>query len=290
MAEAPDVVLSFCDRTNVLVLAATEGFLGRGGYSVPVVVSERSDPSHQSLGSLGDWLRGRLYPRAVCAVALTDASATHLRRLGCPAVEVIPSAVNSPPVRSDRAGASDAKRIIGVGRLEPEKGFDRLIDAFANLADDFPDWSLRILGEGSQRRQLESRAAARGVAARVSMPGWTEPQCVWAELAESTLFVLPSRYEGFPSALLEAMAAGVPCMAVDCDSGPRAIIRHGTDGVLVDNSTEGLAEGMRQLLQDAATREALASRAGEVTDRFGWEEMVTAYERVLTQAGRGSQD
>jgi glycosyltransferase involved in cell wall biosynthesis len=273
---APDVVLSFCDRTNVLVLMAAKS------SGIPVVVSERSEPSQQQLGVAWEHLRRRTYRRATAIIALTESSARYLRSRFPVAVEVIPSAVDVPPIRSDRRLAARSNRIIGVGRLEREKGFDRLIDAFSTVVAGAPDWTLRILGEGSMRPRLESQAWELGLASRITMPGWIRP--VWDELASSTIFALPSRYEGFPSALLEAMAVGVPSIAVDCESGPRAVINEPHIGLLVPNDVASLAQGISKLIEDADWRESLGGAGQNVVERFGCSAMVDAYERVLRDA------
>ncbi len=271
--EAPDVVLSFCDRTNILALMASRAL------DIPVVLSERSDPAEQNLGTVWEYLRGRTYPKAAAIIALTESSAAHLRERSAAAVTVIPSAVDLPPIQSDRESAIRNRRILGVGRLENEKGFDRLIDAFATIAPSQPNWSLRILGEGSARASLENQIRELGLSDRVTMPGWIQP--VWDELAEATIFALPSRYEGFPSALLEAMACGVPSVAVDCPSGPRAVINDDQCGLLVANDTTGLSSGIARLIDDAAFREQIGVVGTNVVDRFGWEKMVDAYEETL---------
>ncbi|MDG2220239.1 MAG: glycosyltransferase family 4 protein [Rubripirellula sp.] len=270
---APDVILSFCDRTNILTLMAARPL------AIPVVVSERSDPAQQRLGFLWEQLRNRTYRQATAIVALTDTSANHLRQRLKVDVSVIPSAVDRPPFQSDRAAACDHRRILGVGRLEPEKGFDRLIEAFHSLAGSHPDWTLRILGEGSQREALQQQITAMGLTERVSLPGWVMP--VWEELGAATLFALPSRYEGFPSALLEAMAMGVPCVAVDCESGPRAVIQNEHQGLLVPNEVTALSDGLRRLIDEKAEREELGRTAVDVAERFSWESMVDQYETVL---------
>lgn len=270
---APDVVLSFCDRTNILVLMASKNL------DVPVVISERSDPSQQDLGAAWEYLRSRTYRRAAAIIALTESSASYLgKRLGS-SVDVIPSAVDIPPISSDRESAVRSRRILGVGRLEYEKGFDRLIEAFAQIACDSPGWSLRILGEGSLRGSLEERIERHRLADRVELAGWIQP--IWEELAAATLFALPSRYEGFPSALLEAMAVGVPSIAVDCESGPRAVIGDDQCGLLVDNTITALAAGIDQLIKDDARREALGVAGKDVAARFSWDRMVDGYEVVL---------
>jgi glycosyltransferase involved in cell wall biosynthesis len=255
---------------------------------IPVVVSERSDPTQQTLGAAWEFLRDRTYRQATAIVALTQNTADFLGNRYRTTVRVIPSAVDVPPFSSDRILATDQRRILGIGRLEPEKGFDRLIEAFSTVARQSPPWSLRILGEGSMRASLEGQIGDLGLTGRVTMPGWIQP--VWDELARSTIFALPSRYEGFPSALLEAMATGVPSVAVDCASGgPREILNDPSLGLLVPNQVSALAGGLCTLVQDAERRERIGQAGKKVIERFGWDAMVDAYEEILHQAAGGKQ-
>lgn len=273
----PDVVLSFCDRTNIAVLSALRG------TKIACVISERSDPAQQSLGWFWEWMRRKNYARANHIVALTETSAQHLRKI-CPRVplSVIASAVGKPPRSSDRSVAQQNKRIIALGRLENEKGFDRLLSAFATVAMTHPDWTLQILGEGSLRANLMQQAAELGIQDRLTMPGWVRP--IWNELCDATIFVLPSRYEGFPSSLLESMACGVPSVAVDCESGPRAIVDQEENGLLVANNEPALAAGIQRLIENKELRERLGVSGRDVVTRFGWDAMVDAYEQVLRDA------
>lgn len=277
-----DVVLSFGDRTNILTLLAARPL------SVPVVISERSDPAQQTLGRYWEGQRSRTYPCAAAIIALTLPAAEYLRQRsgGRTEVLVIPSAVDIPAERSDRQAAGARRRILGVGRLETEKGFDRLLVALSDLRVRAPaavqDWTLRIAGEGSQRSALEQQIRQLQLTNVVTLPGWIDP--IGEELAAATLFVLPSRYEGFPSALLEALAAGVPCLATDCPSGPAAVVGDSGAALLVANHTAALADGLLHLIQDADAREALGRRGLEAARRFPWSAMVEAYEAVLHRA------
>ncbi|WP_372899653.1 glycosyltransferase [Stieleria sp.] len=268
----PDVVLSFCDRTNLDVLMATDP------SGPPVVVCERSDPARQSLGPFWNVVRRHQYRQAATVVALTETSASYLRPFS-KSVAVIPSAVDRPPLTSDREQAGARKRIAGVGRLEPEKGFDRLLIAFAQATSDDPSWRLVIYGEGTQRDALLAQAKSLGIDDRLELPGWVRPLA--EPLSQATLFCLPSRYEGFPSALLEAMSLGVPSLSVDCESGPRVIIDHGRDGWLVKSSVEGLRGGIETLIADVRQREALGRAGMGIVDQFGWDTMVDRYEQLL---------
>ncbi len=278
-SERPDVTLSFCDRTNISTLLATRRL------GIPVVVSERSDPIKHRLNYWWHLARRRAYPLASRVVALTDTAAKHLQPMSRRPVVVIPSAVDFPDIVSDRDTASAERCVIGVGRLEYEKGFDRLIRAFDIATTKNPDWNLRIVGEGSMRDELEEIVRDLKLKSRVSLPGWINP--IWPEVAAATVFALPSRYEGFPSALLEAMAAGVPSIAVDCESGPRAIIRHQKNGILVRNSVEELATGINRLINEDELRETIGQTGREVIQKFSWDKMVDAYETLLSEvAGR----
>jgi len=277
----PDAVISFTDRMNVTTLMAAIGL------GLPVIVSERVDPARHPIGRAWSRLRIAMYPRAAAHVVQTEKVGDYIRSLarGKP-VYVIPNAVSPPaPETVERSKlVKDAARphLVAMGRLAPQKGFDLLIEAFARLASKFPQWSLRIVGEGPERAQLERQIAHRGLAGRVTLCGWTSrPE---SALIGCELFVLSSRYEGFPNALLEAMACGLPAISFDCESGPAEIIRHEVDGLLVPaENVEELARAMERLMSDEAERRRLGEKAREVTGRFGPERYFDLWETVLRE-------
>jgi glycosyltransferase involved in cell wall biosynthesis len=154
-----------------------------------------------------------------------------------------------------------------MGRLAPQKGFDLLIRAFASIAGQFKDWRVVILGDGPDRYQLAGLARSLWVERQVTFAGYQSDPLAW--LRHASLFVLSSRYEGFPNALLEAMQCGLPVIAFDCASGPSEIVRHGTDGLLVPpEDVPALAEAMSRMAGNEELRRSLAQRATEVADRF----------------------
>ena len=250
------LVLSFTDKMNITTLLACIGL------RVQIVACERTDPRQHNIGRTWSRLRQLLYRRCQGLVVQTAAVRDWSRALvrGRP-VYVIPNAAFQPEATHPDGSAPDGRRrIVGLGRLADHKGFDLLLAAFLEVAGDHPDWILEIFGEGDQRPFLEQFRDTHQHADRILFPGWTDRPA--AALSRGEIFVLPSRYEGFPNALLEAMACGLACISFDCDSGPREIIRPGVDGLLVPAADVArLASALDQLMRDDALRHRLGNRA-----------------------------
>lgn len=192
-------------------------------------------------------------------VVLTRADEQSWLKQGVEQVEVIGNLCSIMP---ERVGLHDKKQILAVGRLEVQKGFDRLIEAWAKIEKEFPAWTLRICGEGSEREELRLKIEDWGLKNRVVMDGLAED--LEEEYQQSGLFVLSSRYEGLPLALMEAMSCGLCCVAMDCEQGPRELIEDGKTGWLVpEGDVDELAAKMRQALRDDRQRQALGRAAAE---------------------------
>ena len=169
-----------------------------------------------------------------------------------------------------------------MGRLTRQKGFDVLLEAFARCNPQNRDWCLIILGEGEERSRLEALALRLGIESAVKFPGYV-PEATRV-LRDGDLFVLPSRYQGFPNALLEAMACGLPVISTDCPSGPSAIVRHGIDGLLIPpEDVVALSTAMCQLFATPDDRKRLASRAVEVVERFSLSTVMRSWDELLVK-------
>ncbi len=167
--------------------------------------------------------------------------------------------------------------ILAAGRLEKQKDYPTLIRAFARVSVRRP-CRLVILGEGSQRTEIEGLIQEFKLTDRVSLPGWVENP--FAFMARASLFVLSSRWEGLPTVLVEALACGCPCVSTDCPSGPAEILLNGDLGPLVPvGNDSALAKAMERVLDRPPDRQALQRRA---TD-FSADRAVAAYEKLLSE-------
>jgi glycosyltransferase involved in cell wall biosynthesis len=277
-SSTPETVISFTDRMNVLTLLACRPL------GLETVISERIDPSRYEIGRAWSWLRRRVYPTAQALVVQTERVRRQMVDVmrGRP-IYVIPNAVEAPQPAAAVLHPEEPGRvrwIIAMGRLAPQKGFDMLIDAFSRVAGRHPQWSLKILGEGPHRPTLEQLIDVKGLAGRVVLAGWEhDPGAV---LQQGELFVLSSRFEGFPNALLEAMASGLPAVSFDCQSGPAEIIRDQIDGILVPpEDVAGLEDAIDHALSDEALRRRLAAEAVRVVERFSVERYFARWDAVL---------
>lgn len=277
----PDVIVSFLTNVNVTVLLATRGL------ATPVIVCERTDPVYgDNLEPILMRLRRWTYPWAHRVLVQTRQSVTHLKQVASrverlsaipnPLPPDLPAARQHEPVETGRFV------LMAMGRFHPVKQFDCLINAFGGLADRYPDWDLEVWGDGPQREALLAQIERLELSARVSLPGrTTEP---WEVMQRANAFVLSSRVEGFPNALLEAMALGLPCVALDCPSGPSELSDEGKTALLVpqDDAPALSAALARVMGESTAWREALgAQAAASVRMRYRLDEVLQRWDEVL---------
>lgn len=263
----PDIVLGMMTTASVLSVLASSGLGCR------VIATEHTHPPSQTLSGLWLRLRRLTYPRAERVVALTRGTADWIEQhVPGSRLAVIPNPVHWPLPRAEPlltpVSGDGRKRLLAVGRLHADKGFDLLIQAFATLAPSHPDWDLVILGEGDERAALEAQVGKAGLASRISMPGRAGNVGDWYDSAD--LYVLTSRFEGLSNTLLESMASGLAAVSFDCDTGPREIVREGIDGVLVrpNGDVPALCKALADVMGNDAARQRMAQAATDVRDRF----------------------
>ena len=204
-----------------------------------------------------------------------------------PNIEVIP---NAAMMTSSRYADGRAKRVIAVGRLDYQKGFDRLIEAWhlVQQTGRHDDWRLDIYGQGEWQEMLEQRIKDYGIAATCAIHAPTKN--IGEEYTRSSMLVMSSNYEGFPMVMIEAMACGLPVVSFDFKCGPRDIIDHGKNGLIVPNGDiQGLADAMAQLMSDEALRQEMGMNARQVVDTYSEEAVmkkwISLFERLKPRSG-----
>jgi len=219
-------------------------------------------------------------PRADAFVTLTQADRhDYGQRYATSLVERIP---NASPFRLRGQAPLTEKVVVSAGRLVARKGFDRLIDAWAPLARELPDWRLDIYGEGECRDELERRIASLGLADSIRLPGYTGD--LDRVLAGSDIFALSSRSEGFPMVLLEAMSHGLPLVSFDCPRGPAEIIEDRVTGRLVeDDDIAAYTGALRDLMVDEERRRRMGHASYDRAGTYQIETVGAQWERLFAQ-------
>jgi len=268
-----DVVVSFGDWYNSFTILSSLGLSRR------VVVASRMGPELR-LGPLLDTANRLLYRFAKTVIVQTErAKQIVAKRYSCKSITVMPNAVEM--YCGPQTGQRE-KTVISVGRLSREKGHQTLLEAFSKV--DAPDWQLELVGDGPERQRLERFAKELGIEERVHFLG--SQRDVWRFLAKAEIFVLPSLYEGFPNALVEAMSVPLCCVASDCVAGPREIIAHGESGFLVEPGNEGeLAKILARLIRDPELRARTAKKGLTVRNMYGAERIADEWLKTIVTSG-----
>lgn len=254
LREKPQFILSFMTKYNILSIMTA---LGSGAK---VFVSERDSPLVKQSWVLTR-LRRALYPRASGIIVQTEDYKNFIsKEVDNKRICVIPN-----PLREVTAheGAERKPIIVNVGRLVEEKGQAYLLEAFSKLGD-LDEWRLVILGDGPLRRHLSDYAKKLNISQRVDFIGAVKNVDEW--LARSSIFAFSSISEGFPNALAEAMAAGLPCVSFDCVAGPRDLIVDGENGFLVkQGNVDHFAKRLRVLMLDEKLRRTVGAASMAIT-------------------------
>ena len=199
---------------------------------------------------------------------------------GLPNIEVIPNAAIHV---SKNYSEVKNKRVIAVGRLDYQKGFDRLIQAWKLVQHTgrFSDWKLDIFGQGEWREMLQQMIDKQGLQNTVKINPPTN--AILNEYVHSSLLVMSSNYEGFGMVLVEAMSCGVPVISFDCKCGPKDIIQPGINGLLIPNGDiQALADAMMKVMEDEAYRKMLSLNARKVVDTYSEQAVMSQWILLFT--------
>ena len=272
--EKPYVVLSFLGGSNIRMLVSTMGI------NVKKFVSVRNDPNKEY--GQNRFKRGfvrKLFEQASGCIFQTEDAAKYFTE----AVRNKSTIIYNPVAEKFfKAKLEDSRQdVITVGRLNQQKNHFLLINAFAKIADEFPEEHLIIYGEGPLREQLETYVKEKGLENQVSMPGNVSD--VERVLCKAKVFVLCSDYEGMPNALMEAMTVGLPCISTDCPcGGPRMLIQNEKQGILIPCRDEDkLEDALRTVLGDERLQSVLGENAKKRASDFMSDKILEQWDGFL---------
>ena len=267
----PDIIISFTTMCNIVA------YFSKVGLSVPLVISERTNPSAYPLNFVWHQLRTFTYNRA-SALVLQTKGVQKLYQNYSPPQYVVRNPLILPkfvlPIQS-----YSPKIIITIGRLDREKNVQMLVHAFAKTNQK--DWSLWIIGrDAGQQYLIEEAIKTLGLSDRVQLLG--NQTDVFSYLSKASIFAMTTKVEGYPNALLEAMAIGLPVVSTDCDFGPSEIIDDGKNGFIVPlDDTEAFAEKLKILMQNEGLRQKMGQNALKIGEKHSITKIMTDWDNLI---------
>lgn len=277
----PDLVISMMPTANITAALAVQGL------GIKCIGSERNYPPFDELGGYWRFLQKHVYRFLDSIVIQTKIGQEWIKaNTNARSTVVIPNPVVLPIPNTTPAipvfCSPEKKLILGVGRLAKQKQFDHLIDAFAMIAENHHHADLVILGDGDARAALESQIKELNLTDRIFLPGRAGNIAEW--LSRANLYVLSSEYEGFPNALLEAMAHGVPCVSYDCLTGPAEIIVNNENGILVEaNNINELSSSIERVINDADLQNLFLNNSKHTAVKFDLQTIMDSWTLLATR-------
>lgn len=200
---------------------------------------------------------------------------------------VVRNGVDLAAVRAAEPERRARPYVLGIGRLVPQKGFDVLIAAFAQVAAEHPELDLLIAGEGTEHSALAAQVAATGLGRRIELVGGVPASRAFELFAGAAGFVLPSRHEPQGIVVIEAMAAGAPVVATRVGGVPETV-RDGVNGLLTEVDADALAKSLRMLLDDPAAAAKRAAQASVDVEDYDWRRITDQYAACYADARSGA--
>lgn len=279
----PDVVMLVNCQSTAFIYALAIRKTG-----LPFLHSERGGPDHCIVHYSSVRQRELVFSAADYTHVLMDSYIHSLPKYIRHITSAIPSQIEPANQIADSLKPRQDNKfyVISSGRLGWEKDYDLLIKAFSRCAEDFPGWNLEIYGEGPERKILESLINDLNLKTRIFLKGRTKNfDDMLRAYENSHLFVLPSRAEGCPMSLREAMAHGIPVIGYTNCTGTNEIIHHESDGLLVaaDNKVKRLEEGMRKLMEDPRLRKRMGEKAIQTAAKYEPQNIHERYEKIILQ-------
>jgi glycosyltransferase involved in cell wall biosynthesis len=271
----PDIVISFIVFTNLISILVCR-LLG-----IPIIASEHNNHHFISYPIWLNRITWRfIYPLANCITVLTKYDLDFFKKFGCNTV-VMPNPCTFEPLSNSKTFRNNS--IIAIGNLNRyhQKGFDNLIPIVSKILKKHPDWDLKIVGEGDKGLKLiQDQILSEKLNDRIHFLGFKND--VSGLFRENSILILPSRMEGLPMVLLEAMSQGMAVIAYDCITGPSEIISNGEDGLLIRNQDMAAMQiGLEKLITDNHLRENIGNKAIKAIENYSIDTIYEKWSRLI---------
>ncbi len=273
----PDVVLSFLTYSNLLAVITRLLFV----RNVPVVISERADPLKR--GNTIKKICEFIYPKADCLVCQSKRVGNYFRKLdGKANIKIIPNPVNLECV-AQTVPEKRRNAIIAVGRLNTQKNFILLMEGFQEIKSGYSDYIVEIYGQGPEYNNLNKKIHDLHIENNIFL--MSIKNNVMQSVNDAKLFVMTSDYEGFPNALVEAMASGLPVISTDFPTGvAKELIKDGVNGYVVPrNDKKELAKAMVKILSSPELQESMSKENRKIIKHLDTDKIIDKWRAVLNK-------
>lgn len=273
----PDVVLSFLTYSNLLAVITRLLFV----RNVPVVISERSDPLKR--GYIIKKICEFIYPKADCLVCQSKRVGKFFKKLnGKTNIKIIPNPINVECI-AQTVPEKRRKLIIAVGRLSTQKNYNLLIESFHEIKSDYSDYIVEIYGQGPEYDNIHHKIRSLHLENNIFLMGVKNN--IMQSVNDAGLFVMTSDYEGFPNALVEAMASGLPVISTDFPTGvARELIKDGVNGYVVSrNDKKELASAMIKILSNSELQESMSWENRKIVKHLDIDKIMDRWSAVLNK-------
>ncbi|AOY75605.1 hypothetical protein BJL90_06690 [Clostridium formicaceticum] len=254
------------------------------GLNISVVVSERNDPANFKGRTITKLLSRSLMLLADGFIFQTERAKNYYSNVVQSKSTVIPNPLLVDTLPAPFNGVR-SKRIVTAGRLVPQKNHELLIRVFKGIEEAYPEYTLTIYGNGSERGRLEKLIEGLNLENKVFLPGATKK--LFKEIIDAEVFILSSDFEGMPNALIEAMALGIPCISTDCPSGgPRELIKNMKNGVLVPvRNVKAMEDAIKMLISDNALSKMIGNNAVSIRSDLNIDTICQEWLEYLLKVG-----
>ena len=265
----PDAVITTEYPFTITACLATEK------TGIPVFAWEHHHFYHLQKNKFWRRLQKKFYPKAKSVICLNPGEAELFKSIGCK-TDVIPNFIEQ-----GQKAPLQSKTFITVGWLSKTKGIDLVPELAQKIFAGHPDWKWKIIGTGDEKEALVRSLRTENLSSHVQV---IEPTThdLTNDYLSASMYIMLSKFECFPMVLLEAMSHGIPCLAFDCPTGPKHIIKHGEDGLLIhQNNLEDMFMSICRLIEKENERRALGSNAYVNIDRFSPGKIFPLWEAIL---------